>query len=204
MFVGTTARTDVGVHVYLPSVSRDLPPLDAATQLQIKDRFQPWYLWHRLSSLPAVQQSGFAGGVAASVDEVDGLLQICSPNGRELRRRWAPLLRMQEQDARAQRYWDPLTAMLEVLWPRLHSAEKSITIKELTGLTNTLLRSRGELREYSPEEFGIKLGNEGVLRRRRSSGMVLMFDRQTLHRLHQLTRGSGVGKREPKCLDCKG
>jgi len=76
-------------------------------------------------------------------------------------------------------------------------------MKELTGFTNTLLRSRGENREYSPEEIGIKLGNEGVLRRRKSSGMVLMFDRPTLHRLHQLARSLGVGKRVAKCQDCR-
>jgi hypothetical protein len=93
--------------------------------------------------------------------------------------------------------------MLEVLWPRIHSSEKSLSMKELTGLANTLLRSRGETREYSPEESGKKLGNEGVLRRRMNSGMVLMFDRQTLRRLHQLARNLGVEKKVTKGRDCK-
>jgi hypothetical protein len=205
MFVGTAGRklNEPGLHLYLPPARSDLPPLDAATQLQIKERFQPWYLWHRLSNLPQVRQSRFAGGdLAPPMGEVGRLLQYCTANSGQLKLQWAPLLRMQEQDARAGRYWDPLAAALEVVWPRMHS-ENSITMKELTGLANTLLRSRGENREYSPEEFGIKLGNEGVLRRRRSSGMVLVFDRPTIGRLHLLARSLGVGKRVAKCRDCR-
>jgi hypothetical protein len=206
IFVGTAARSwnDGGLHLHLPASPRNLRPLDEATQVEIKERFQPWYLAHRLSNLPQVRQSRFAGGgLASSTSEVSRVLQSCTRNSGPLKLQWALLLRSQEQDARAARYWDPLAAMLEVLWPRIHSSEKSLSMKELTGLANTLLRSRGETREYSPEESGKKLGNEGVLRRRMNSGMVLMFDRQTLRRLHQLARNLGVEKKVTKGRDCK-
>jgi hypothetical protein len=202
IFVGNTARTrdDGGIHIYLPAGPRGLPSLDLATQLQIKERFQPWYLWHRLNHLPEVRQTQNSGG---STWQLGGVLQSCTQNNSQLKLRWSPLLRMQEQDALADRYWDPLPAMIEVLWPRVHSSDQSISMKELTGLTNTLLRSRGENREYSPEELGIKLGNEGVLRSRRNSGMFVMLDRQTSRRLHQLAGNLGVGKRVSRCRHCK-
>jgi len=206
IFVGTTARArnDGCIHLYLPAGPCNLPPLDPATQLQIRERFQPRYLWYRLTNLPAVRQSRFpCSGLASPMDEVSCALQSCTRNGLQLKLRWASLLRMQEEDALAERMWDPLSAMLEVLWPRLHSSEKSISMKELTAFTNTLLRSRGENREYSPEELGIKLRNEGVTRRRRNSGMVLMFDRQIPRRLHQMARNLGVAKRVSTCRHCK-
>jgi len=206
IFVGTTgrARNDVGIHLYLPAGPCDLPPLDQATQLQIKERFQPRYLWYRLINLPAVRQSRLPGsGLTSPMGGVTCILQSCTRNESQLKLRWASLLRMQEQDALAERFWDPLSAMLEVLWPCLHSSEKSISMKELTEFTNTLLRSRGENREYSPEELGIKLRNEGVTRRRRNSGMVLMLDRQIPRRLHQMARNLGVVKRVSACRYCK-
>ena len=80
--------------------------------------------------------------------------------------------------------------------------EKAISMKDLTGFTNTLLRSRGENREYSPEELGIRLKNEGLCRRRRNSGMVLVFDRPTQRSVHQMARSLGVGKSVAECPDC--
>jgi hypothetical protein len=205
IFVGNTAgaRRDDGIHLYLPTRPRDLPALDQATQVQIKERFQPWYLWHRLNHLPEVRQSHSTGSGLPPPDQLGEVLQSCTRSDSQLTARWISLLRKQEQNALAEQFWDPLAAMLEVLWPRLHSSEKSISMKELTDLTNTLLRSRGENREYSPEELGIKLGNEGVLRIRRNSGMFLTLDRQTPHRLHQLARNLGVGKKVSRCRICK-
>jgi len=91
MFVGTAARTlnEPGLHLYLPPARGDLPPLDAATRFQIKERFQPWYLWHRLSHLPKVRQSLFAGGgLASPIGEVGRLLQSCTQDGGQLKLRW--------------------------------------------------------------------------------------------------------------------
>jgi hypothetical protein len=206
IFLGTAAQgcDDGGIHLHLPAAPRNLRPLDEVTQAEIKERFQPWYLWHRLSNLAEVRQSRFlAGSLASPTSEVGRILQSCTRNSGPLKLQWAPLLRSQELDARAARYWDPLSAIVDVLWPRLHSSEKSVGMKELTGLTNTLLRSRGEMREYSPEELGKKFCNEGILRRRTNSGMVLMFDRQNVCRIHQLARNLGVGRKVAKCRDCK-
>ena len=206
IFVGTRAQAqrEVGIHLYLPSITRALPPLDAATQNQIKQHFQPWYLHYRLRNLPAVRQSLLAGGgLESAMGEVGRVLESCTPDSGQLKLRWTTLLQMQDQDARAARYWDPLAGMIEVLWPRQHASEKAVTMKALTALTNTLLRSRGETLEYSPEELGRTLANEGVIRHRTAAGMVVIFDRATVLRLHQLARSLGVGKKMAKCSDCE-
>ena len=165
--------SDPGIHFFLPPGPTDCPPLDVATQLQIKQRFQPWYASYRLAHLQEVQQSRFVGtDLSSPMGEIEAMLQSCTRNDGQLKLEWAPLLKSQEQDALAQRSWDPVAASTEVVWPRIHpserSIERSITMKELTGLANTLLRSRGENREYSPEELGknsrtrVSAGTAGV------------------------------------------
>ena len=195
--------TDPGIHIFLPPAPTDRPLLDIGAQLKLKQRFQPWYLSHRLTNLPDVRQSRVVDSdLSSPMDEIAAVLQACTRNGDQLKLDWAPLLSLQEQDNVAQRLWDPVAAATEVLWPRIHSAENAISMKDLTGFTNTLLRSRGENREYSPEELGIRLKNEGLCRRRRNSGMVLVFDRPTQRRVHQMARSLGVGKSVAECPDC--
>jgi hypothetical protein len=195
---------DPGIHFFLPPSPTDCPPLDVATQLQIKQRFQPWYLSYRLGHLHEVQQSRFAGtDLSSPMGEIAAVLQSCTGNDSQLKQEWAPLLQSQEQDTLAQRSWDPVAASTEVVWPRLHSSERAISMKELVGFANTLLRSRGENREFGPEELGIKLKNHGICRHRRSAGMVVLFDEPTRRRFHQIARSVGVGKRAAGCQDCE-
>ena len=206
IFLGTPRRAsnDPGIDIVLPPASTDRPPLDVGAQLEIKQRFQPWYLSHRIANLREVRQSRFAGtDVSSPMVEVARMLESCTRNGGQLKLEWGPLLRLQEEDEVAQRFWDPVSAMLEVLWPMMHSPEDSVSMKRLTELANTLLRSRGEVREYRPEALGIRLSNEGVLRVRKNAGMVVMFDRQNLLQLHRIARSCGVGRAVTGCVDCR-
>jgi hypothetical protein len=206
VFIGTPRlpTNDPGIHFFLPPASTDCPPLDVATQLQIRKRFQPWYLSYRLSHLREVQQSRFAGtDLSSPMGEIAAMLQSCTRNGGQLMLEWEPLLTLQAQDDVAQRFFDPVAAATEVLWPRVHSSDESISMKDLTGFTNTLLRARGENRECSSVELGIKLKNEGVSRRRRNFGLVLLFDQPTRRRVHQMARSLGVGRRVAGCKDCE-
>jgi len=206
ILVGTNTRTwtDAGIHLFLPPARSELAPLDANAKLDIQDRFQPWLLSHRLNNLQAVSQSRFGSGDSASpMSDLARMLKMCTLDDDRLAAQWLPLLDLRDQDDVAQHLWDPVAAMLEVLWPLMHSLEDSISMGRPCELTNTLLSSRGELREYSREELGIKLKTEGVFRRRRNSGMVLVFDRPTRRRLHQMARSVGVGKRVAACPDCE-
>jgi hypothetical protein len=115
---------------------------------------------------------------------------------------WLPLLQLQEQAALAERCCDPCAAMIEVMWPQLHANEKELSMRDLTQLTNTLLRSRGEIREYSSEELGKKLRSLGLYRHRKNSGMVLLFARDTVRRMHELARSFGVCKMVAGCSNC--
>jgi hypothetical protein len=192
-----------GLHLALPPARRDLLPLDEATQLQIAQRLQPRYLMYRLRRLREVRQSRFAGTDSTSpTSELARTLQDCGPRSSEFQMQWLPLLRLQEQAALAERRCDPCVAMIEVMWPRLHSNENGMSMRDLTQLTNALLRSRGEIREYSSEELGKKLLNLGLPRHRKNSGMVLVFDRDTGRRIHELARSFGVCKMVVGCSNC--
>jgi hypothetical protein len=206
VFIGNPRwpTNDPGIHFFLPPASTDCPPLDVTTQLQIRQRFQPWYLSYRLSHLREVRESRLAGADPSSpMDEIAAMLQSCTRNGGQLKLKWEPLLQLQEQDDVAQRFFDPVAAATDVVWPRLHSSDQLIRMKDLAGFTNTLLRSRGENREYSSVELGKKLKNEGVHRHRRNSGMVILFDQPTRRRFHQMARRLGVGRRVAGCKDCE-
>ncbi|MFZ0285742.1 MAG: hypothetical protein WAL32_10985 [Terriglobales bacterium] len=103
--------SDPGIHFFLPPGPTDCPPLDVATQLQIKQRFQPWYASYRLAHLQEVQQSRFVGtDLSSPMGEIEAMLQSCTRNDGQLKLEWAPLLKSQEQDALAQRSWDPVAA----------------------------------------------------------------------------------------------
>jgi hypothetical protein len=207
IFVGNAvqASNDPGLHLFLRPASDDLPPLDVVTQRQMKERFEPWYLWHRLSNLGQMRRSRYASSdITAPMDELARMLQFCTRNGGQLEQQWAKLLRSQELDAMAERTWDPGSAMIEAIWEPLHSSEKSISMKDVSDLTNTLLELRGEIREYSVEELGKLLREMGVSRRRQSSGMTVIFDRETSTRVHQWARRFGVGNSVPNCADCTG
>ena len=192
------------LHLALPPARRGLPPLDEARQVQIADHFQPRFLLYRLHHLQQVRQSRSNGnGSAQPMSDLAGTLQTCSPNGNQVESLWLPLLQAQERDALAQRCWDPGSAMIEVLLSLRHASESETAMKELAALTNALLRSRGENREYSEEELGKRLQKLGVHRHRKNIGMVIVFDRANSCRVHQLARSFSVGKSVTGCPDCE-
>jgi hypothetical protein len=84
----------------------------------------------------------------------------------------------------ARRACDVHLAMVEVGWSPAHE-DREISITRLADLTNALLRSRGEILEYSPGEIGWKLRNLGF-RHRNGHGMVLQFSRENRILIHRL------------------
>jgi hypothetical protein len=75
--------------------------------------------------------------------------------------------------------------MIEVTWDPSHQ-DREISLSRIAELTNTLLRYRGEIFEYSPAEVGWKLRNLGFRRHRNGRGMVLRFSQENRLLLHQL------------------
>jgi hypothetical protein len=125
--------------------------------------------------------------VASVLGETDTLEQM------------SPLLRSLEQDKDAQRACDVHMAMMEVIWSPSHT-DREIGLSRLTELTNALLRSRGEVFEYSANEIGWKLRSLGFHRHRNGQGMVVRFLQETRRLIHELAANWGLNL--GKCASC--
>lgn len=53
---------------------------------------------------------------------------------------------------------------------------------------NSILRARGEILEFSPEEIGRKLNALGLYKKRTNAGMSVTLSRENSHRVHDLAR----------------
>jgi hypothetical protein len=187
IFLGMThAREDEGLHLALPPAHRDLPQLDERQLEAIAQELQPRLLDYRMRNLDGVRNfsatnldSTFVGtevarSLAASVLSEDEIVESI-----------APLLRRLEQDKFVQRGCDVHSALIEVMWSPSH-ADRELGISRLAELTNALLRSRGEILEYSAAEIGWKLKDFGFRRHRNAGGMILQFSQDNRLLLHQL------------------
>ena len=74
---------------------------------------------------------------------------------------------------------------------------------ELTAEVNTFLLSCGEVRHYSREAVGRRVSQLGLTGDRNNAGAVLVLDRRTSRRVHQLARSYGIDKSVPGCPDCQ-
>ncbi len=175
---------------------------------QIANEWQPKLLMHRLRNHGKVGRSRFdVPKFTSSVRELARSLGACVPDQPELAERLGSLLAGQDEDTRAQRCNDVESAIIEAILALVHRQEsREASVKDITGLTNTLLRSRGEILEYSPEEIGWKLAHLQLFTHRRNSGKVLFLCRDTSRRAHDLAKFYDVLSLETgvqRCLDCE-
>ena len=177
---------DEGVHVALPPARCDLPSLGEQQQSVIAEEIQPQLLMYRLRKLDEVCKfspnklgSTFMGTEAARS------LAASVLGEPEIIESIAPLLLRFQQEKTTRRACDVHPAMIEVGWAPSH-VDREIGISRLTELTNALLRSRGEILEYSSAEVGWKLRNLGFRHHRNRHGMVLQFSNENRLLIHQL------------------
>jgi hypothetical protein len=197
------ARGDEGVHLALRPAPCDLAPLGERQLEAIAQELQPRLLDYRLRNLDEVRNfsprklgSTFVGRELARnlAAGVLGEAEIVEPI--------APALRRLEQERIAQRRCDVHVAIIEVMWAPSH-ADRELSISRLTELTNTLLRLRGEILEYSAAELGWKLRNLGFCHHRNGRGMVLRFSHENRLRLHQLAARLSLNLQPvPDCALC--
>ena len=197
------------IRIFLGQQSSDNPlSLNDSARNQIADRFQPRLLMFRLKNLVqprkcCVDLSKFTSAtrpLARTIAE-------CFVEDPRLATDAVQLLEAQDQEVRASRCLDPSCAALEILLGLIHQGEsQEIQVDELTRDLNTLLRSRGELLEYRPEEIGWRLRAMKVPRHTDSSGRKIVLGRETSLRVHRLARGYDlligplVGH---QCSDCQ-
>ena len=129
-------------------------------------------------------------------------LPACIENDPDFVRVVGPLLERQKQENLAGFARDVNAALVEVLWGASHRT-KEIAVADLTALTNSALRDRGEILAYSAEEIGRRLSSLGLDRDRAASGMVLRFSREHSLRIHRFARQLGLNLSPVAgCRDC--
>jgi hypothetical protein len=97
---------------------------------------------------------------------------------------------------------EPTCAVIEVLLGVCHQSTPNLQVNELAGRINALLRTRGEVKEYSSVEIGNMLLGLGIDRKRKAAGMYIEFDVRTRRRLHRLASSFGVEMKAPGCSEC--
>jgi hypothetical protein len=190
VFLGMTAeRNTEGMHFALLPAHCDLPLLGEQQRSEIARELQPQLLIYRLRNLQRVRNfSARERGSTFARTEVARNLVAGVLGEAEIVEQMSPLLRRLEQDKDAQRGCDVHMAMMEVIWAPSHE-DREIGLSRLTELTNTLLRCRGEVFEYSAAEIGWKLRSLGFHRYRNGQGMVVRFSQETRRLIHQLAVG---------------
>jgi hypothetical protein len=153
-----------------------------------------------------VRESRFAsrGNLTFSLTEIAALLQLCTQNAKDEEAQWVPLLEATQNDTRQEQYRDPKVIIIEFIWPLWHlPSPEDIQEKDVTGYVNTTLLTRGEVRQYEPQEIGDRLKNDLRLTVTRfGPGMFLIFDRANLRVLHRWAKIFGTVDAVEGCPDC--
>ena len=189
------------INISVPPSQLQPSVLDEQTLKEIANDFQPRLLMYRLKNSGKVPQSRVdVSNFTFATRQIARTLATCFPEDLELAREMVQLLGPQDADARLQRANSIECAIVEVLLAFLHEQKLTgMSVGDLADLANGLLRSRGEILTYSPEEVGWKLrGRLNLIRHRVSSGSQIQFDRQTSYQVHRLAREYDLG---PLCIE---
>jgi hypothetical protein len=194
---------DQVVHVTLPPSNADLQPLDDRERERITKEFQPRFLMYRLHTVHTVLAATADSPAFAGVELARNLL-ACVPDETEVAETAVPLLQAQHQDFIAQRACNLTSAVLEVLWVKLHDVTQEISVGRVADLTNAFLRNRGENLEYSPGKVGWKLRQLKIPRAKGHGCNTVQFSVEVSRRVHQLVRERGLdlALRPETCPEC--
>ena len=182
-------------------------PTSALDEQKISNEFQPLLLMYRLKNAPKVHESrADLSKFAFATRPLARALAMCFPEDSALAGDAVQLLGPQDEELREQRFLDVSYAIVEVLWGIVHNQKlEEVRVEELAKDVNAMLRSRGELIEYSAEEVGWKLRGLGVPRHTSSSGRQVLLGRDTsqiIHRLAQAYDSPCARRAEAGCQEC--
>ena len=185
---------------------REVSALDEAELNTIAEYFLPRLLQYRLEQAIKVRESRFApADLHFPIRELAGNLGACVQGDADLALQVVPLL-LAQNDVGGGCNLD--CAVIEVLWPRLHSTPPNTVAHmrieaELTAEVNTFMLSCGDNLQYSREEVGIRVARLELTRKRTNGGTILLLGAETNGRVHQLARAYGIDKSMPGCPYCK-
>ena len=177
------------MQISLPPSSQ-WPALDEQRRDEIASDFQARLLMYRLKNCAKVQESRVdVSQFTVATRRLACALGACFPGDPGLARETILLLRPQDEEIRAERFLDVSCTVVEILWGEIHSREhKQVSVSSLAKDVNALLRSRGEIKDYSAEEVGWKLKGLSIPRHTDTSGRQIWLDRDTSRRVHRLAQ----------------
>lgn len=181
--------------------------LDDWVQNAIANDFQPRLLMYRLQNSGKVREAVDVSTFTFATRQLARTLAACFPEGSELARDAAQLLRPQDEEIRGQRSCDVNCAIVEILRGIIHDGkQREVGVDVLAKDVNALLRSRGEILEYRAEEIGWKLHGLNIPRHSSSSGRQVLLGRDTSQSVHRLAEAYSLPctqRVEAGCPDCK-
>jgi hypothetical protein len=190
------------------SVSMPRRVLENEALTKIAAEFQGKMLGYRLANFSRIRVSSVhAPAFTHQTRELAMNLAACIVDDAELSQAIIPLLKKQDDNAREQpnRMLDEaiLGAVLTCLHEKKHDR---VQVKEITGLANALLRTKGDLSYYRPEEVGHRLDVFALARTRQQEGMFLLLGNNTSRLVHTVALEYGIAwnlSSAPTCKDCK-
>jgi hypothetical protein len=211
IFCGNAAAVDtLGggiIHISVTPSQLQSSAFDEQVQDEIANKFQPRLLMYRLKNSERVREPRVdVSGFTFVTRQLARTLAMCFPEDSELAREVVQLLRPQDQEVRGQRSRDVNCAIVEILWGDVHGRkQRGVKVDELAKDVNALLRSRGEILEYSAEEIGWKLKSLNIQRHSDRSGRQVLLERETSQNVHRLVRAYDLPcsqRAEASCPDC--
>ncbi|GAC1438093.1 MAG: hypothetical protein NVS9B5_35210 [Terriglobales bacterium] len=133
-------------------------------------------------------------------------LAACVVDNPELAEAVFSLLQPQSEAARGSGDAEFDAAVIECLLALLHAKNSSrVVVKNITESVNTILKARGEIIEYSPEDLGRRLRILGFNTKHGSSGNFVLLCREVsvlIHRLACLFEVPSLMNVVHDCPDC--
>ena len=175
---------------------------------QLAAEIQGKMLSYRLANYSRIRISDCHGtNFTHQIREITTNLAACIVDDTKLAGQVAPLLNGQDNLVRGRGDQRLDAAIVGAILAVLHEKKLDrVRVKEITALANSLLRTQGEIVEYSPEEVGHRLDGFSLWRTRQKEGMFLLLGRDTSRLVHRLALGYGVSwdpNSAEGCEDCQ-
>jgi hypothetical protein len=196
------------IQIALPASGAPMSALEDGVLNKISTELQGKMLAYRVANYSRIRISHLRGiNYSQQTREIAMNLAACIVDDAELAKALIPLLQEQDDHIRGQLDRRLDAAILGAVLTCLHERKSDrVQVKELSILANTLLRTQGEIVEYSPEEVGHRLDALSLARTRQSEGMFLLLGRDTSRLAHRLALEYGPSLNVDavrNCQDCK-
>jgi hypothetical protein len=197
----------VMIQISLSEASTKMSALGTGAANDVAADLQGELLAYRLANCSKVHVSYLHGtSFTHQTREIAMNLSACIVDDKELAGEVIPLLHEQDDHFRGQRDQKLDAAILCAVLTCLHEKKSDrVQVKEIASLANSLLRTQGEITEYSPEEVGHRLDGFSLVRTRQNEGMFLFLRSDTSRLVHRLALRYGTWEVNSVvgCRDCE-